>query len=505
MQRFRLYILLVLSGFQWILSAWSCTPDPVSAGHFAVADVFGNHMVLQRNKPIFIWGRAFPRTEVEVQLEQDKQTVKADPEGNWSVRFPARSASVEPLSLSVSNLDSALVFSDILVGDVWFFSGQSNMDFILKDANNGVAFASKNAGNLSVRLLEFNPVAGTNNQAWDSATIAKVQDSDFFSARWKPNNFENAAGFSAIAYAFGIEIQEATKVPVGLIEMAVGGSPQVSWMSRESLKAFPGFGFLDENWINNPNLMAWCRERAAVNLANGTARNPKHPFAPSYNCEAGLMRLLPFPIRGMVWYQGESDAENQDVYEQLFPAFVHDLRQKWNDDFPFYYVQLSSIDRSTWPEFRDLQRRMLQIIPNSAMAVSTDLGDSTDVHPREKLPVGYRLARLAMSNDYGMEIVPSGPLFDRISQDTNGIRVYLKYSEGLSTRDGEQLKGFGFLDDNGKLLQTEAYIAGNHVVVRIPASVKPRFLVYGWEPFTRANLQNGAGLPASTFRIKLSE
>src|SRR5690606_13433185 len=377
--------------------------------------VFGKYMVVQRDKPSQVWGRANAGTTVEVEWDKKSQQIAVGIDGGWKLTFPAPTLNKKPQTLRIKNSDQELIYDQILVGDVWLAAGQSNMEFRLHQALHGDSLATTADQYQQIRLLSFNSYAETTNSAWDTTTLAKANELDFFKGEWTENNVENALCFSAVGYAFAQQIAESQDIPVGIINLSVGGSPQLAWLPRIALESNPNFVGSLHPWRSTDYLMGWCRERASKNVSRSGSVFQQHPYAPSYIFEAGLAPLVPFAFRGMIWYQGESDAENAELYVKLFPYFIAQLRQQWQDEFPFYYAQLSSIERPSWPHFRDLQRKMLAEIPKTGMAVTSDIGDPKDVHPTEKITVGKRLAQWAIHQEYGLNDVPSGPLLKDFS------------------------------------------------------------------------------------------
>lgn len=347
------------------------------------------------------------------------------------------------------------------------------------------------------------PIAYTNNEAWDEETLKKIDRLQYFrDTEWQLCTPETAKDFSAVAYHFGKTIYEETDVPVGLILNAVGGSPAEAWIDRLTLEHQPRLVNMYSNWKNNDYINPWCRERAARNSELSGNPLQRHPYHPSYLYEAAVAGMTRLPISGVIWYQGESNEQNVELHEMLFPTLVESWRSAWGDDFPFYYVQLSSMatGRETWGHFRDSQRRLLSVVPNSGMAVSSDLGDSTDVHPRRKKEVGERLARLALHHTYGMNgIVPSGPLFHDFSREGGSLRLSFEYAEKLHTSDGEPLRSFEVAEYPGLYYPATAEIHDNVVRVSSPMVKNPKYVRYGWSSFSDGNLVNGDGLPASTF------
>jgi sialate O-acetylesterase len=406
----------------------------------------------------------------------------------------------------VENEGHKAVFKNILVGDVWLCSGQSNMYFSLAEAKGGKEAAHKADENKNIRLFKYVPYAQTNMTVWDSITLVKANKLDFFHGKWKLNNEAAAKEFSSVGYWFGKKIQQEEHIPIGLIELAVGGSPQISWVSRLTLEADPLFEPALYGWRHSDYIMQWCRQRAALNLKKAKSPFQRHPYDPSFNFEAGVAKITQFPIKGVIWYQGASDANNAELYSKLFPVFVKDWRDHWGYNFPFYYVQLSSLSRPSWNYFRDEQRKLLKTVPQSGMAVTSDLGDSTNVHYTNKKPVGLRLANLALHYTYDKkEVMPNGPLPVSAIKKGNKIEITFSQNKGLITSDGKELRGFEVVNNKGYFKQVNAVIDNNKVIITIPKNEMIDKVVHGWRPYTRANLVNGAGLPASTFMLKVNK
>ena len=472
-------------------------------GGLQLPPVFGKYMVVQRDKPFQIWGKANAGTTVEITWDNKNEQVSVGTDGHWQLTFPAPTLNRKPQTLRIKNGDSDFVYDQVLVGDVWLAAGQSNMEFALQQAIHGDSLAAMADQQPMIRLLQFDSYAQTTNTAWDSTALVKANELDFFKGAWSENNPQNALRFSAVAYAFAQEIVESQSIPVGIIHLSVGGSPQLAWLPRISLESNPNFVGSLHPWRQTDYLMGWCRERATKNVSLSTSAFQQHPYAPSYIFEAGIAPLVPFALRGVIWYQGESDAENAELYAKLFPYFVEQWRQQWQEEFPFYYVQLSSIERSSWPYFRDVQRRLLTKLPNAGMAVSSDIGDPQDVHPREKITVGKRLAQWAMHREYGMDNIPSGPLLKNFSVNDDHIIIDFDYADGLTTVGGQTIAGLAFQTEDGRTIPAVASMKKEIVYVAKPDNVDVKTLVYGWEPVSTGNLVNRAELPASTFQIEL--
>ena len=310
---------------------------------------------------------------------------------------------------------------------------------------------------------------------------------------------ETVAQFSAVAYYYGKMLRDSLKVPVGLICNAVGGAPTEAWVDRNTLETqFPA---ILRNWLQNDFIQDWVRGRAARNLTNDATRLGRHPYEPCYLYESGILPLQQYPIKGVIWYQGESNAHNMYAHEQLFRLLVDSWRSNWkNPEMPFYFVQLSSLNRPSWTWFRDSQLRLMKSIPNTGMAVSSDLGDSLDVHPTHKQPVGERLGRWALNQTYGHAVTPSGPIYNNVVKEGNHLVVSFTYGDGLRTSDGKSPSCFEIAEEDGLFYPALVKIEGSKVRLSSPEVKAPRYVRYAWQPFTRANLVNKEGLPASTFR-----
>lgn len=469
-------------------------------GGLQLADIFTDGMVLQREKPIQIWGLADAGTVVDIRFNELEKKVTVPTDGKWTIVFPPMPASGKPANMQILNAGKKTNLHNILIGDVWLCSGQSNMAFTVSQSMGADSILKAIPAKTNLRLFHYKPLAETDNAAWDSSILQKTNQLDFFSGHWQIPDGASVAPFSAIGYIFGKQIEQQEQIPIGLIELAVGGSPLISWLDRATLESHPAFEPALNNWRNSDYLMEWCRERAAKNLEAATGPYQRHPYEPCYNFEAGVAKITKFPIKGVIWYQGESDAENAELYQKLFPLFVENWRQAWQQDFPFYYVQLSSISRPSWNYFRDMQRKLLSAVPGTAMVVTSDLGDSTNVHYLNKIPVGLRLANLALHDSYHRQnLVPSGPLFKSVQNKQRQLRISFLYSKGLRSSDGQPLRGFEVMDKRGNLIAVEASVEGDQVKIEVPNAISIDKIVYGWKPFNHANLINGAGLPASTF------
>lgn len=464
-------------------------------------DIYTDNMVLQRDRPLLISGSADAGQKVSVSIAGQKQSTQTTSDGKWNITLKPLPAG-GPYTLKINTDNRTLVYHNVLIGEVWLCSGQSNMAFMLKQA----ATASEDlrqANNPHIRLFNMRPRWETYAMEWESSVLDSLNRLEYYTIQgWTICNARTLPDFSAVAYHFGKMLADSLNVPVGLICNAVGGSPCESWISRHTLE----FDFPDIlcDWKNNDMIQDWVRERASLNIKKAGNPFQRHPYEPCYLFESGIFPLMQYPIQGVIWYQGESNAHNTELHEILFPMLVNDWRNYWQQpEMPFYYVQLSSLNRPSWPWFRDSQRRILKAIPHSGMAVSSDLGDSLDVHPRHKKEIGERLARQALCHTYHRAILPSGPLFRKIKTEGKQAILEFDYAEDLKTADGQALRTFETAGDNGIFYPATAIIKGNRIIVESEKVSRPHAVRYGWQPFTRGNLVNKDNLPASTFRTDL--
>lgn len=466
-------------------------------GGLQLPAIFGDHMVLQREKPINIYGTANANEKVEVHFGQDQTTAETDENGHWSIAFAAKAAG-GPYQLKVRSKERSIVIEDVLIGDLWLCSGQSNMDFSLHAAQGGDELAKQVDSQQSLRLYHLKGIKPTSDKAWDLEMLKEVNSLAYFNGTWGKASEKSAQEFSAIAYVFGKELRKETGVPIGLIQVAVGGSGLESWIDRHSLENDPLLVDMLSNWRKSDFIMEWNRGRADVNLKLATNPKQRHPFEPAYNFEAGLAPLKGFAIKGVLWYQGESNVHNPELYTRLFKTFVGSWRRFFKQEaLPFYYVQLSSIDRPAWPYFRDTQRRLQKEIANTWMAVSSDLGDSLNVHPVDKIPIGKRLAKLALEHSYGKAIAADAPELSAVKRETNELKLY--FTASLKTIDHKPVLGFEWVDVKGNVLPVNATIRQNTLSMKLPEGSNVKAIRYAWQPFTRANLESQQGMPVSTF------
>jgi len=433
-------------------------PSPLT-----LPNIFGSRMVLQRDRPIPVWGQAVPGDRLLISLGEAKAESVADGEGNWKVWLPAQKAG-GPLTLKVQGAKHEARFDNVMIGEVWLCSGQSNMQWGVnasKDRDKEIAAAN----HPNIRLFTV-------------PNVMTPEPQENCDGGWDVCRPEVIGGFSAVGYYFGRDLQQKLDVPVGLINASWGGSACEAWMSREALEADPDYA---------PIL-----ERSKDNLGSGRGM---------YN--AMIHPLIPYAIRGAIWYQGESNCQRAVQYRKLFPAMIADWRKRWGQgDFPFYYVQLAPFDHhhAEWPELWEAQLMALKV-PQTGMAVTTDIGELKNIHPLNKQEVGRRLALWALANTYGQkDLVYSGPLYRTMEVEQGKIRLQFDHAQGLKSRDGQPLNWFTIAGEDQQFKPATATIQGESVIVHSDEVKSPVAVRFGWSDVAQPNLVNGAGLPASPFR-----
>lgn len=512
-------------------------------GGLKLPPVYSNGMVLPRGEPIWIEGLSDARRNIKAVLSKDGKVVHesnnfSHADGSWTAHLPDMKAggpytltfTATPLNPEhyhfyypeqypylLDNLTKAepqtLTIDSIYFGDLWVASGQSNMELRV-DQCNTLDEDLADAKRLSSRLHLYNMPARARTDAveWDDSVLRytnELRHMDF--QGWKTASPESVAKFSAVAFNFGRVLCDSLEdVPIGIICNAVGGSTTESWIDRSTLEwEFPNILY---DWRNGDFGQAWARGRMSQNIAHALdkdspAYNPlqRHPYDPAYLFEAAIAPLGHLPIRGVIWYQGESNAHNIEVHEKLFTLLEQSWRkffaQRWGSEFhkkhtlPFYVVQLSSLPRPSWPAFRDSQRRLASELPDTWLAVSSDLGDPADVHYRTKRPVGERLALQALKHTYGHQLESEGPtLRYAVRGMDNDICLAFDHADGLTCT-----KGFEIAASDGMFYPANIKLEGDKILLSSPSVKNPTYVRYGWSGFTDADLRNAQGLPASTF------
>lgn len=501
--------------FSSMLSALVLATAAQARADVMLPHLLSDHAVLQRDKPLHVWGSAAPGETVNVALHGQRGQTVADGLGHWSIYLQPEAAG-GPYTLTIKG-NNTITLQDILIGDVWFASGQSNMELplkgfpgsaVLKDGPQEIAAAN----HPEIRLLHI-PNTGSAYELHDQP------------ATWAVCTPESATDFSAVAYFFGRGLQQELHVPIGLIDSTWGGTPVSSWISMDALgddaalmPEFAAHASMVESQADVPAMVAEEKREDAAAKAAGkpVATHPWHPnptsWEPASLFNGMVAPALDYTIRGVIWYQGETDssAARAPLYERAFPAMITDWRMRWQEgDFPFLFVQISSFTSTpyeTWGIVREAQRRTLRLA-NTGMAVTLDIGEAGNVHPPDKQTVGKRLQLAADALAYGKQLTYSGPLFQQAVTQDGSMRVYFADAEGLMAKGGA-LQGFEVAGADHHFVPATAVIDahtgdgkdGNTVVVRNASVPQPLYVRYAWANApVNANLYNGAGLPASTF------
>ncbi len=469
-------------------------------GGLTLPATYGSEMVIQRQSPITFHGKANVGEEVNVNFHGLKAQAITNDQGQWSATFPAEEAG-GPYQLSFKAKSDKRTFNNVYVGEVWLCSGQSNMELVIPRTT--TAQADLAAADTCSRLHLYNmpSIIPTYAIEWDSTRLDSVNHLLYVQAGvWERSNTKAAQKFSSIAFNYGRLLADSLGCHVGIISNAVGGSGCENWIDRSTLEEF--FPAILRNWKQNDFIMRWMRDRAALNTKHTQSKHQRHPYEPAYLFESAILPLERYNIRGVLWYQGESNAENVEVHERLFPLLEKSWRKYFNQaSLPFYTVQLSSIaTRPSWPHFRDSQRQLAEADDNTWMTVCSDLGDSLDVHPRQKWQVAYRLALSALCNTYHHNIVGSGPRYTHFEANGTNTTLYFTEAQNMHPANGNHIIGFEVADEDGIYYPAEAIVKGTTITLHSNKKKNVKAVRYGWQPFTHANLINGAGLPASTFR-----
>lgn len=464
---------------------------------------YSDNMILQRGESLKIRGVANANQSVKVTLGSKVLQTRVGYDGDWIVEFKNVEASSKAQKLKIETETQSLEFDNVLIGDVWLASGQSNMAYFLRNTQGGNETAAQ-ADCEQIRLFNM---TNRNNDAteWDLATLDSMNHLKGYNILpWESASSSSVADFSAVAYYFAKNLQDSLQIPIGIISNSIGGTTAESWIDRGSLeREIPA---IFRNWPNNDFTEGWVNRTVNTNLANKITPQQRHYYEPAFMYETGIMPLEQFDIKGVIWYQGESNAHNIASYARLFRMLVESWRENWeNPELPFYFVQLSSIaTRGSWPEFRDTQRLLNIEIPHTAMAVCSDIGDTTDVHPRNKKDVGYRLALLALSDSYDKRYLRSeGAINPQAVLCGKSVEISFDSCSSLSTSDGEQLANFEVAEVDGFFVEAEARIEGNRVILSGYGDITPTLVRYGWQPYSLGNLVNEAGLPSSTFKVEI--
>lgn len=472
--------------------------------------VIGSNMVLQREKPLPIWGWATPGEEVTITLGEDLGKVTANEKGEWKFTLPARKSGGEPLKMTIAG-ENTIELTNILVGEVWVCSGQSNMQWSVQQSDKAQEEISA-ATHPNIRLFNV-PLVPSGTPAMNVNT------------KWTECTPQTIPGFSAVAYYYARTLEKELNVPIGVIATSWGGTRIEPWI--------PPVGFESEKEVKNIAEQVAAQQQAYQSVVKSSLEQfkswlalakpasaagkslpappslPQHPLnsngAPTGLYNGMIHPLVPFAIRGAIWYQGESNRGQGMLYNTFMKALISGWRSVWGDEnLAFYFVQLAPYkytgSATALPEIWEAQTATLAV-PHTGMAVTTDIGNVNDIHPTNKQEVGRRLALWALAQTYGVkDLVYSGPLYDSMEVEIDTIRVKFKHGEGLKSRNGKSLDWFQIAGEDHKFVPASAEIDGDTVIVSSSKVQDPVAVRFGWDQLAEPNLVNGAGLPASPFR-----
>ncbi len=507
-------------GLTLLTAAWLAVAAAAAETKLTVPRVFSHGAVLQRSERVPVWGTAKAGAPVTVTFAGKSAETAAQPDGKWAVRLDLASVAKGPFELSIRSGGDACTLTNILVGEVWLCSGQSNMRFHLSRATGGPDEAAA-ARDPELRLLSVGLQAS-------ETPAADIRE------RWTACTPETAGDFSAIGYYVGRDLRARLGVPVGVICAAWAGSCIEAWMPRATLASDEDFAPILKRWDKKvadfPAQQAAFETNKAARLAEWAAACAKaqkegrpEPLKPgpgagykgSLDTPAGMyngsiLPLAPYALRGVVWYQGEQNTGRGFQYRKLLPALIRDWRKLWDrGDFPFVVVQLPNFGKvqdkprfSLMADTREAQALAAATVTNTHLAVSIDLGEDADVHPKEKRTLGQRIARIIAREVYALSVEGDiyGPAYTRMSAEPGGLRIHFVHAQGLKAGDGKPLSEFAIAGADKNFVWAEAVIEGDTVLVRSPKVAAPEAVRYDWADAPHGNLRNADNLPAAPFR-----
>ncbi len=482
-----------------VLAACVLLVPSVASAELKLPNIFGDHMVVQQKMPVKVWGWTKPGQEVIVTLAEKSATGKAGDDGRFDVALPAVDAG-GPYTLEIK-ADETRTLNDVLVGEVWICSGQSNMQWNVANSTDP-DLERLTAKHPTIRMINF-PQVGTQEP---------VLTHD---RQWMECTPDTVSSFSAVGYFFARQLNETIDVPIGMINNAWGGSACEAWINRDVLNADPQFAPMMDRWTGMEKQFAELSARSDLNEEEKkTLQNLKGQMSGNHrpaNIYNGVLKShLGYTIRGAIWYQGESNAGRAYQYRELFPLMISNWRQEWGQgDFPFYWVQLADYKPETpepaesdWAELREAQTMTMAKLPHTGEAVIIDIGEGRDIHPKNKVDVGRRLARWALANEYGIAVPFHSPQYK--SMEKQGAKIVLTFDHvdgGWRPFDVNQPVGFAIAGADKKFVQADAAIQKDgRIEVSSSAIADPVAVRYAWADNPVCNMYSGAGLPMTPFR-----
>jgi sialate O-acetylesterase len=504
-------------GFRIIAAALLLGAAGPAAAELRLATIFSDHAVLQRDRAVPIWGWADPGAEVEVRFGRHKAVGRADSDGAWRVQIPPMPASFAPQRLTIRSGQESRAAEDVLVGDVWFVGGQSNMEWRLVHSEGGRR-ALTQAGIPGVRLMVAEPRCA----AEPGRDVTAIWQKEGDEATWQPSGPRSANRVGAVGFHMAAALRRELGVPIGLIQAAVGGARIQAWSPP---RLFEGGRYPeDAAWLREARTKhradqeaALIRHRGWLSRAANAAAGPI-PEPPSWPSSPGswwnrptcfhngmLSGILPYIIRGAAWYQGESNVAEAELYHDRLSAFLAAMRVDWRDEkLPIALVQVAPYDNPTTrklPLLWEAQLRASRMPHTTLVTISDTVADVTDLHPPQKEEVGLRLARWALAEVYGRKgLLPTGPIYRSHRIEGNRVRIFFDHAAGLATRLGNSPDSFEIAGADRRFVPATASIEGQDVLVESPAVPQPVAVRFGWHPTARPNLVNAARSPAASFR-----
>ena len=480
-----------------MMVAMACS---IAQAEVKLPNIFTDSMVLQRNQENVVWGKADPGEAVAVHIGDQQKSTKADSDGNWKVTL----ASMEvgpPLELIVKGSNEIRI-TDVLVGEVWICSGQSNMQWSV-NASNNVDLEKAAANFPNIRMINF-PQVGVQEPIWSHDD-----------RKWMVCNPQNVGNFSAVGYFFARQLHQTLGVPIGMINNAWGGSACEAWINRETLATDAQFKPLIERWESSEARFDELSKKQDLsedeNKQLGGLRNQMRGNSRPGNIYNGVLKShLGYGIRGAIWYQGESNAGRAYQYRELFPLMISSWRKEWGQgDFPFYWVQLADFMAensepmdSAWAELREAQTMTMAKLAHTGQAVIIDIGEGKDIHPRNKVDVGMRLARWALANEYDVKIPYRSPEYK--SMETSGNQIILSFDHvdgGWRPFDTNDLLGFTIAGEDKKFVNAKATLMQDgRIAVSADSVSNPKSVRYAWANNPKVNLYDRSDLPLTPFR-----
>ncbi len=484
----------------WALMLVAALHASPAQAEVKLPNIFGNSMVLQQGQANRVWGMANPGEKVVVTIDAQSQAATADNTGNWSVMLDPLALG-EPRELTVKGDSNELKFTDVLVGEVWICSGQSNMQWSVNGSIDA-DLERLSADYPQIRMINF-PQVGTQEAVWTH------------DRPWMVCTPETVGNFSAVGYFFARQLHQTLGVPVGMINNAWGGSACEAWINRDTMKADGRFDALLDRWTQMESRFETLSgqselsdaEKQELDRLNGQMRGNSRPG----NIYNGVLKShLGYGIKGAIWYQGESNAGRAYQYRDLFPFMIDTWRKEWGEgDFAFYWVQLADFMAekgepadSAWAELREAQTMTMDRLPNTGEAVIIDIGEGKDIHPRNKVDVGRRLARWALAKDYGINVPCQSPRYQSMTKEGN--KIVLKFDHvngGWRPFDVNEPLGFAIAGEDKKFVWAKANILKDgRVEVSADAIADPVSVRYAWADNPICNMYSVSDLPLTPFR-----